>query len=275
MTSITQEVIFNLTRGAQVTLERLQQIIQRSYLNTSKTFIIDEPREWLFYNSCLVHIFDTEIPQIENKTSYDRLKPVRTAKLSRYPQSMMMISRDDILSFVCWCTHLVYRLITHLKYLSQTVGDNLKYFSRRSHFADLTQSYFRSYFNSKELQLTVSEPVDENIDIPVDLSSISVGVWVLIAIGSASVIIGISSFIYNLGGKTWTDNGNSLAVPLFGLQLVDMFSDINLCVEIFTLFPAGKHDPTKRMILYVAGWYVDCTLYPISYAISFAFEFIM
>ena len=44
----------------------------------------------------------------------------------------------------------------------------------------------------------------------------------------------------NLIPTAWTDNANSIAMMLYGLQVVDVFSDVNLAIEMFGEFEGSQ-----------------------------------
>ena len=81
LTNVTQEdVIFNLKEETAHKFEMLQQILQRSYLETSQYFIV-ERREWLFFNSCLVEIVGKDVPELNTNSTVLTSDPVRTVTL--------------------------------------------------------------------------------------------------------------------------------------------------------------------------------------------------
>ena len=138
-------------------------------------------------------------------------------------------------------------------YYANDTGVELRYFSRLTIFRIECKRVLQKYFNYTALDFIVGKDVEEDDNLE-ELSDFNIFPWAIAVILSICVIVAFASFIYNNcvdENESWTDNGNSIALPLYGLQMVDVLSDINLCLEIFLQFDDQNSDKT---LLYIAGW---------------------
>ena len=147
-------------------------------------------------------------------------------------------------------TNLSVSLKSMIKYTNASEGDQISVISRKEKFRARCEDNIQNYFNYTSLTLAVGDPW-KKVEIIKQDPTIW---WVSIGIGVACNIVAVASFIYNNCVKSaWTDNGNSIAVPLYGLQMVDVLSDIYLCIEIFSQFNSNLWD-WKKWKLFVAGY---------------------
>ena len=221
----SDDTLRSLVYNASILPDIEREVIEWSYFEISKQ-LADDVDEWLFYPK-----FQAVITSVEPE--------------GHVPAN----AKTNVTELNSNCL-----LVVKLRYHNTTVGVNLKYYSKQKRFQNLAQWQFRKYFGDHGLMLAIGNPHDDE-KYPIT-RELSVGWMATIIVGSVTVTVAILSLIYNNMCKrcTWTDNGNSIAVPLFGLQLVDLFTDVNLCVEIISQFPDSRHHTEREVFLYVAGY---------------------
>eukprot|EP01084_Bolivina_argentea_P015436 28896_1 len=236
LTNITRNITTQLTTDQSV-VNGVTRNIEASYLLYSRR-IIDDKTQWLQYKDFDIIIVDVCIDVNECSQMTASSKSL-TTQYSEHDQYVV--------------TNYSVLLRAFIYYFNTSVATNIRFISKQNGFQNFTQYRLRKYFNYFSLYLLIGRPSEDDNDGSL-IEQINPVFMVTIVIGFICVCLGTVSFIYNnLIPNAKTDNGNSIAVPLYGLQMVDLFSDVNLCAEMFLQFNGSKYH-TQRMTLYFAAF---------------------
>lgn len=183
------------------------------------------------------------------KISHD-LNPNDTSQHLHYRQFNVQIEEVIQMS-----DHHASSLQSKIYYANET-GVELRYFSQLAIFKSECERLLRKYFHYNGLNVIVGRTWEESDDRGDGNDEIDHFPIVITCIGIICVIIGCASFMYNnwyCDECAWTDNGNSMALPLYGLQVVDLLSDVNLTIEIFFEFD-NQMWTRDHLLLHISGW---------------------
>eukprot|EP01083_Nonionella_stella_P019234 53445_1 len=236
-------IIHNITHNISAQLydptvqKDLEELFENCYLLTSQALIHDQ-----------------------NQTLHYRDFHLLIVDVFTYPYTPSM-KEAHLMESIPLANHTAALLKANIRYADESVGDTIRFISRRLYFQNLTEVKLQRYFNRDVLQLIVGDPWEEGDGNDIHNAIIIDSFFIFVmSIGFLCMVLGIASFIYNnWEGTTWTDNGNSMAIPLYGLQMVDIFTDINLCVEMFSHFSENAEDRVTAergspILLWIAAW---------------------
>eukprot|EP01084_Bolivina_argentea_P295519 508800_1 len=143
-------------------------------------------------------------------------------------------------------------------------GIHLLSTSKDKVFYRSTTHSLREYFNNSVMNFTVYDP--KQLEIIQDESSSSFGVtfWTLNGILFVCAMLALAAMIQNKYSMR-VDSANWIAIILYGVQIYDVVSDLNLTTEIFfainneAAHERGKDregitDTPKEWILLLSGW---------------------
>eukprot|EP01083_Nonionella_stella_P214049 771504_1 len=138
------------------------------------------------------------------------------------------------------------------KYQEDNVGDAIRFISRQNAFREEVEDQFTDTFKDEEgLPFNLSFNL-LSVSVPETPDSVEVFDYVfplLATFMTTSLLIALGAFVFNKK-DTKIDDAAWTSLVMFGLQVFDLGSDVNLCVEIILQFESVF----ELSLLYISGY---------------------
>ena len=139
---------------------------------------------------------------------------------------------------------------TNVRYSNASIQTLIYFLSDRDDYIEMAQTQLRNNeaFGNPNILFEI-----EIVRIPPPISTFDYvfpGLLIMMALIS---LVAFAGFLYNKHKRSKTDNANWTAVIIYGLQIFDFISDINLALEMVIAFD-GRFFDTDRMLLFISGW---------------------
>eukprot|EP01084_Bolivina_argentea_P057456 104976_1 len=240
LTNITRNISTQLYN--QTVIHALERNIEASYLLYSRK-IIDDQNQWLHFRD--FHLI------ISNVIT----KPDTSGRLILTPQDINIepdVDEPEENQEIEIHTNYSALLLLDIYYLNTSIGTDIRFISKQDGFRNFTQNRLHRFFHYYHIFLLISRPFEDDDNTKKKPDNANTFFIAMIGIGIICVSFGFASFIYNnCITNSKTDNANSIAPPLYGLQIVDLFSDVNLCGEMMFELNKSGYNP-RRISLYIS-----------------------
>eukprot|EP01084_Bolivina_argentea_P219476 372232_1 len=177
------------------------------------------------------------------ETSYVNVAPVYQTHL-HYKDFMLVM--DDAYIY----SEGTLTLQSYINYEYDTVARTILFLSDKYEFMSQNKIAFRKHFKNKNITFSLFYIDSLNISSP--KTSFNYVLYSLLSFIFIMGLISLTALMFNKKQNSKIDNADWLIAILFGLQVFDFFSDINLSIEMISKWSGSELESTNAL-LYISS----------------------